>query len=86
MAFFRKSLGDFTTFVDNIWNKIERNFQYHQEEVQDWALHLEHCQSILMKFDAKDALSEDFLVWYFYESLRPSIKLWINQKGQEWDG
>ena len=39
-----------------------------------------------MEFDTKRALSEDFLVWYFYNCLKPLIKLWINEKGRELDG
>lgn len=38
-----------------------------------------------MKFDAKCALSEDFLIWYFDNGLRSLIKLWINKKSQELD-
>ena len=71
--------------MDNIWSKIKRDSQYQQEEVQDWATYLEHVQSILMEFDAKYAPSKDLLVWYFYEGLRPSIKLWINEESWELD-
>lgn len=39
-----------------------------------------------MKFDTKWASIEDFLVWYFYEGLRPSFKLWNDEKDQELDG
>ncbi len=41
-AFLRKALGDSRTFVDNYWTKIRRDSQYQQEEVLDWAAHLEH--------------------------------------------
>ena len=87
-AFVTKSLGESTAFVDNIWSKIRRESQYQLEEVQNWAAHLEHLQSILMEFDADCAPSEGLLGRYFYESLRPSIKLWIDKEGQEqlgWD-
>lgn len=85
-SFPRKSLRDSTSFVDNIWSKIERDSQYQQEEVQDWASHLEHLQSILMEFDAKCVPSEDLLAQYFYKAFRPSIKLWIDEEGRELDG
>lgn len=39
-----------------------------------------------MLFDAKCAPSEDLLVWYFYNGLRPSIKLWIDKEGWKLDG
>lgn len=38
-----------------------------------------------MEFDAKYALSKDFFVWYFYEGLRPLIKLWIDKEEQKLD-
>ena len=41
-AFFQKSLGNSKSFVDTIWNKIKRDSQYQQKEVQDWASYLEH--------------------------------------------
>ena len=34
-SFLRKSLGDSRSFVDVIWNRIKRDCQYQQEEVQD---------------------------------------------------
>ena len=41
-----------------------------------------------MELDADDALSEALLDRYFYEGLRPSIKLWIDEDGWKllaWD-
>ena len=41
-----------------------------------------------MKLDADCSPSEVLLGQYFYESLRPSIKLWIDEEGREqlaWD-
>ena len=38
-----------------------------------------------MEFDAKYTLSKDFFAWYFYESLRLLIKLWIDKEKQELD-
>ena len=74
-AFLRKSLGESTAFVNSIWSKIKRDSQYQQEEVQDWASHLEHLQSILLEFDTRCAPTEDVLCRYFYKGLRPSIRL-----------
>ncbi len=56
--------------------------------MQDWVAHLKHLQSILIKFDADCSLSEVLLRQYFYESFRPSIKLWINKEDEKqflWD-
>ena len=64
-AFLRKSLGDSRSFVDNIWSKIKRDSQYQQEEVQDWASHLEHLQSIFIKFGADRAPEESDLFQFF---------------------
>ena len=45
------------------------------EEVQDWAAHLEHLQSILVEFDADCAPLEGQLGRTFYDGLRPSINI-----------
>ena len=60
-AFFQKSLGKSTVFVNSIWSKIKKDFQYQQEKVQDWTFYLEHLQFILLKFDTRCALTEDIL-------------------------
>ncbi len=61
--------------------------QHQLEEVQDWAVHLEHLQSILLEFDANNAPREGQLGRTFYDGLRPSIKLWIADIGEDmsWD-
>ena len=85
-AFLKKSLKNSILFMNNIWSKIKKDSQYQQKEVQDWTSHLNHLQSILMEFGEKCALSKDLLIWYFYKALRPSIKLWIDEKRRELDG
>lgn len=52
-------------------------------EVQDWAAHLEHLQPILLEFDADCAPGEGQLGRTFYDGLRPSIKLWIDEVGRQ---
>lgn len=44
-------------------------------EVQDWAAHLEHLQSILLEFDADCAPGEGQLGRTFYDGLRPSYEV-----------
>ena len=70
--------------MDATWSRIKRDSQYQQEEVQDWASHLEHLQSILLKFDAEGALESD-LIRFFREGLKPSIKAQMEQRGRELD-
>ncbi len=82
-AFLRKSLGKSNTFVDHIWSKLRGDAQYQLEEVQDWAVHLEHLQSILLEFDANNISKEGQLGQTFYDDLRPSIKLWIADIGED---
>ena len=74
-AFFKKSFGELTAFLNNIWSKIKRDTQYQQEEVQDWASYLKHFQSILVQFDTKCAPKKDVLCHYFYKGLKPLIRL-----------
>lgn len=84
-AFLRKNLGDSKAFVDLIWSRIKRDFQYQQEEVQDWTAHLDHLQSILLEFDADGATTEAVAIRYFREGLKPSIKAQMEQCGRELD-
>lgn len=57
-AFLRRSLGDSRAFVDSFWQKIKRDSQYQQEDVQDWAAHLEYLQAVLKEFDPVAAPNE----------------------------
>ncbi len=61
--------------------------QHQLEEVQDWATHLEHLPSILLKFDANNAPQEGQLGRIVYDGLKPSIKLWNADIGEDmpWD-
>ena len=78
-AFLRKNLGKSKSFVDNIWRKLKRDFQYQLEEVYDWAFHLKHLQSILQEYDPVAAPTEVTMVRYFEEGLKPSIKAEMDQ-------
>ncbi len=86
-AFLRKSLGESNAFVGHVWSKLRGDAQHQLEEVQDSAAYLEHLQSILLEFDANNALGESSLSRTFYDSLRPLIKLWIANIGEDmpWD-
>ncbi len=57
-AFLRKSLGESNAFVGHVWSKLRGDAQHQSEEVQDWAAHLEHLQSILLEFDTNNAPQE----------------------------
>ncbi len=50
-------------------------------------MYLEHLQSIPQEFDANNAPPEGQLGRTFYDGLRPSIKLWIADIGEDmpWD-
>ena len=73
------------TFIDSIWRKLKRDFQYQLEEVYKWAFHLEHLQSILIEFDLATAPTESTMVRYFEEGLKPSIKAEIDQDATHLD-
>ena len=53
--------------------------RHQAEEVQDLAAQLEHLPSILLEFDADYAPGEGQLGRTFYDGLKPSIKLWIDE-------
>ncbi len=82
-AFLRKSLGESNAFVGHVWSKLKRNAQHSLEEVQDWATHLEHYQSILLEFDANNTSQIGQLGRTFYDGLMPSIKLCITNIGED---
>ena len=67
------------------WSRVKHDSQFQQKEVQDWASHLEHLQSILQEFDKERAPEESDLIRFFREGLRPSIKAQIEQRGREHD-
>ncbi len=83
----KKNLGESNAFFGHVWSKLRGDAQHQLEEIQDWAAHLEHLQSILLEFDANNALGEGQLGRTFYDGLRPSIKLWIADVGEDmpWD-
>ncbi len=83
----RKSLGESNTFVGHVWFKLRGDAHHQLEEVQDWAAHLERLQSILLELDANNALGEGQLGRTFADGLRPLIKLWITNIGEDmpWD-
>ncbi len=51
--------------------------------MQDWAVHLEYLQSILLEFDTNNVPGKGQLGQTFYDGLRPSIKLWIVDIGED---
>ena len=78
-------MGESKSFVDSVWKKLKRDFQYQLEEVYNWASHLEHLQSILMEFDPAAASTESTMVRYFEEGLKPSIKAEMDQDATHLD-
>lgn len=40
--FLHRRLGKSQVFVNIIWTKIYKNFQYQREEVIDWATHMKY--------------------------------------------
>ena len=71
--------------MDTIWSNIKRDSQYQLEEVQDWASHLKHLQSILVQFDVDGALVKSNLIWLFREGLKPLIRAQMEPRSQEYD-
>lgn len=65
--------------------RVKRDSQFQQEEVQNWASHLEHLQSIHIEFDADGAPEESDLIRFFREGLKPLVKAQMEQRGREID-
>ena len=51
----------------------------------DSAAHLEHLQTMLKKFDPAPAPTEEVLICYFRDGLRPSIQAQADERGQDLD-
>lgn len=71
--------------MDTICSRVKRDSQFQQEEVQNWASHLEHLQSIHIEFDADGAPEESDLIRFFREGLKPLVKAQMEQRGREID-
>ncbi len=82
-AFLRKTLRDSWAFINSYWTKSRRDSQYQQEEVQDWAAHLEHLQAVLKEFDPTNAPNKTTLICYLQERLYPSIQAQLDH--WRWD-
>ena len=60
--FFRKKLGDDRAFANSICSKFRQDSQYQAKSVLDWAVHLEHLQSILLEFDPVGVPTEPIML------------------------
>ena len=79
-TFLRKDLGNSQASIDNIWSKFRRDSQHQLKEARDWASHLQHLQSILAEFNSVKTSDELTMIHYFQESLKPSIKIEMEQQ------
>lgn len=46
----------------------------------DWSAYIEHLQSLLKEFDSIAALIDKFLIYYFRNSPRSSIRIQLNKR------
>lgn len=81
--FFYKNFRDSQAFVEGIWSKSKREFEYPLKQVQDQVTHLKYLQSILLKFDNIKAPKEFYLICFFYKSLKQLIKARTKQQDQK---
>lgn len=81
-VFLYKKLGDFWVFVDSIWRKIKKVAQYQLERVWDFTAHLKYLHSVPLEFD-DDSPDEFYLIWFFCNDFRPSIKIQMENNGLE---
>ena len=68
---------------NSIWKKVKRNSQYQDQSIQDGVAYLEYLQFIIIEFDSKWAPEEGMMIWYFRESLYPSVRVEMEQCGRE---
>ena len=63
--FFQKDLRESQAFINGIWSKFRKNFQYQLKKTQDYAFHLQQLQSILVKFSTIKAPNKPIIICYF---------------------
>lgn len=61
--------------MDSYKEKIKRDFQYQLEEVYDWTVYLKHLQVVLQEYNPVMTPNEEILIWYFWKSLKPFIRV-----------
>ena len=71
--------------MDTYRRKIKKNSQYQLEEIFHWAAHLEHLQVVIWEFDFATTPNKETMIRYFRESLRPSIRAYLDTWGWELD-
>ena len=84
-AFLRRSLGDSQAFVDTYWGKLKRDSQHQQEEILDWAAHLEHLQAVLREFDPDSAPTGRIMIRCFLEGLKPFVRAQMDTRSRDLD-
>ncbi len=58
---------------------------YQLEEVLDWAVYLEHLQTVLKEFHPIATPNKETLICYFRETLRLSIQAQLDNHGRDLD-
>ncbi len=71
--------------MDSYWTKIKQDSQYQQEEVLDWAVLLEHLQTVFKEFDPTNAPNEITLIRYFRKKRRPFIRAQFDYRERDLD-
>ena len=64
--------------MDTYWGKLKRDSYYQQEEILNWAAHLEHLQAVLQKFDLAATPKEEIMIRYFLEGLKPFVRVQLD--------
>ena len=71
--------------MDTYWKKFKKDSQHQQEEVLDWAAHLEHLQAVLQEFDPAATPNKEIMIWHFREGLKPSVQAQLDTRGWNQD-
>ncbi len=69
--------------MDSYWTKIRQDSKYQQEELLDWAAHLEYLRAMLKEFDPTGAPNESTLIRYFWKGLPPSIRAQLDYQRRD---
>ena len=82
----KNNLGNDWGFANSICSKFGQDSQSQAEFVLDWVAHLDHLQSILLKYNLVGTLTEPILLKYFREGLKPSVLAELEHGDLKLDG
>lgn len=78
--FLQKSWIESWVFIDDIWRKFHNTNWYQLEDIIVLSVYIEHFQSVPKYFNVVVTSKNNFLIWYFRDSLGHFIHAQLDKK------